>query len=242
MSKKYLRNRVASEDGFRSLRSEQTTNREESSAASKLSGSSHVLPTQEVIDHLASRIERAYALRRTGWDRGCSTPRVWAAAAMCLWQAHADDPTIPLDSELFVASQSITGSLGDPWSELTQPDAGRRYRSQVRRIVDRLRDELSREIRLAERRMEDPRITLAALSKDRRLSPLGCYIAAHRLGRPEMARHFADGAAEQDRACPLYRAASLSLLPAEHYPLEESPIPQGKLSGPRTFRQSIVMN
>ena len=97
-------------------------------------------------------------MRRAGWDRGCSTRRVWAAAAMCLWQAHADDPTLPLDSELFVASQSITGSLGDPWSELTQPDAGRRYRSQVRRIVERLRAELSREVQLAERRMEDPRI------------------------------------------------------------------------------------
>ncbi len=138
---------------------------------------------------------------------------------MCLWQAHADDPTLPLDGELFVASQSITGSLGDPWSELTQPDAGRRYRSQVRRIVDRLRAELSREIQLAERRMEDPRITLASLSKDRRLSPLGCYIAAHRIGRPELANRFADGAAQQDRACPLYRAASLSLLPPDLYPV-----------------------
>jgi hypothetical protein len=201
-----------------------------------------VLPTQEVIDHLAGRIERAYALRRAGWDRGCSTRRVWAAAAMCLWQAHADDPTLPLDGELFVASQSITGSFGDPWSELTQPDAGRRYRSQVRRIVERLRAELSREIQLAERRMEDPGITLASLSKDRRLSPLGCYIAAHRIGRPEMARRFADGAVQQDRACPLYRAASLSLLPTELYPVEESSIPHGKLNGPRTSRQSIVMN
>jgi hypothetical protein len=218
------------------------TDRDESSAARKLSGSSQVLPTQEVIDHLASRIERAYALRRAGWDRGCSTRRVWAAAAMCLWQAHADDPTAPLDSELFVASQSITGSLGDPWSELTQPDAGRRYRSQVRRIVDRLRAELSREIRLAERRMEDPQITLDALSKDRRLSPLGCYIAAHRIGRPEMASRFADGAAQQDSACPLYRAASRFLLPPDLYPKPESQVRRETVNGSSTFRQSIVMN
>jgi hypothetical protein len=218
------------------------TRSEESSAVSKLSGSSHVLPTQEVIDHLASRIERAYALRRAGWDRGCSTRRVWAAAAMCLWQAHADDPTLPLDSELFVASQSITGSLGDPWSELTQPDAGRRYRTQVRRIVERLRAELSREIQLAERRMEDPQMTLASLAKDRRLSPLGCYIAAHRIGRPEMASRFADGAAQQDIACPLYRAASRSLLPPDLYPLPESQVHRGTVNGSGTFRQTIVMN
>ena len=81
-----------------------------------------------MIDHLASRIERAYALRRAEWDRGCSTGRLWTAAALCLWQAHADDPALPLDSELFVASQPLVGSLGDPWVELTQVEAGRRYR------------------------------------------------------------------------------------------------------------------
>jgi hypothetical protein len=161
---------------------------------------------------------------------------------MCLWQAHADDPALPLDSELFVASQSIVGSLGDPWSELTQPDSGRRYRSQVRRIVQRLRDELSREVKLAVRRMADPRATLEALAKDRRLSPLGCYIAAHRIGRPEMASRFAHAAAQQDSACPLYRAASLDLLPAHLYPLEESQPAPETAEGRRRFRQSIVMN
>ena len=79
--------------------------------------------------------------------------RLWTAAALCLWQAHADDPTLPLDSELFVASQPLMGSLGDPWVELTQVEAGRRYRIQVRRIVRRLRRELTREIRRAERLM-----------------------------------------------------------------------------------------
>src|SRR6516165_10772419 len=128
-----------------------------------------------MIDHLANRIERAYGLRRAGWDHGCSTGRVWAAAALCLWQAHVDDPSLPLDSELFVASQPITGSLGDPWVELTQVEAARRYRMQVRRIVRRLRRELWREVRRAERLMADGgRLVLSSLSMDPRISPLGC--------------------------------------------------------------------
>jgi hypothetical protein len=174
-----------------------------------------VLPTQETIEHLAERIERAYALRRAGWDRGCSTRRVWAAAALRLWQAHVEDPELPLDSELFVAAQPITGALGDPWLELTQAEAGRRYRQQVRRIVQRLRRELRREVRRAEARLQEGLpLTLTALSRDRRLSPLGCYIAAHRMGRSDLVRGFALPAAEQHRACPLYKLASLSMLPA----------------------------
>jgi hypothetical protein len=161
---------------------------------------------------------------------------------MCLWQAHVDDPILPLDSELFVASQSITGSMGDPWTELTPPEAGRRYRSQVRRIVRRLQAELRGEVKRAERQMADPQMTLASLAKDRRLSPLGCYIAAVRSGRPEIARRFAAGALQQHAACPLYRAASLTLLSADLYPFEESTDPQGTAKGPRTFWHAIVLN
>ena len=87
-------------------------------------GVKDVLPTQELIDQLAERIERAYTLRRQRWCRGCSTRRVWSAAALRLWQAHVDDPQLPLDCELYVASQVINESLSDPWSELAQP-AGR---------------------------------------------------------------------------------------------------------------------
>ena len=90
--------------------------------------------------------------------------------------------------------------------------------------------------------MADLQLTFAQLSKDRRLSPLACYIAAHRLGRPQLASRFALGAAQQHSACPLYRAASRSLLPVDLYPMEETPVTQGSLNGPRTFRQSIVMN
>jgi hypothetical protein len=127
-----------------------------------------------------------------------------------------------LDSELFVASQPINDSLSDPWSELAQPDAARRYSSQVHRIIRRLRSELTREVRLAERPIrQDGEIRPALLAEDRRLSPLGCYIAALRAGRADLARRFAAAAAEQHRSCPLYRAASVPLLPADLYPFAD---------------------
>ncbi len=202
-----------------------------------------MLPTQEIIEHLAERIERAYALRRASWDRGCSTRRVWAAAALRLWQVHVDDPNLPLDSELFVAAQPIEGALADPWLELTQVEAGRRYRLQVRRIVQRLRQELTREVRRAEACLHEGRpLTLMALSRDRRLSPLGCYIAAHRMGRPDLARSFGLAAAEQHRACPLYRTASLTLLPADRYPVAETTAAPDLTHGIRPLKKSIVMN
>lgn len=196
-----------------------------------------------MIDLLADRIERAYALRRSGWDRGCSTRRVWAAAALRLWQSHVDDLELPLDSELFVASQPIEGSLGDPWAELTQVEAGRRYRIQVRRIVRRLRKELRREVRRAEELMSHGgRLIVSSLSQDKHLSPLGCYIAAHRVGRLDVAEHFAGAAAEQHRACPLYQVASLALLPPDRYPGDTPPGPQEPPAGLRNFKKSIVMN
>lgn len=201
-----------------------------------------MLPTQELIDHLADRIERAYALRRAGWYRGCSTRRVWSAAALCLWQAHADDPALPLDSELFVASQKLPHAVGDPWAELAQPEAAHRYRLQVRRIVLLLRNELSREVRIAEGRMDDPLLGLASLLRDRRLSPLGCYIAAHRKGRHDLALRFAGSAAEQHKACPLYREASRTLLGMEFYPAREAPAPTDLDFLPRSHSKSIVMN
>jgi hypothetical protein len=181
-----------------------------------------VLPTQEIIDQLAERIERAYALRQPGAARDCSTQRVWAAAALRLWQAHVEDPTLPLDSELFVASQPIAGSSGDPWVELTQAEAGRRYRQQVHRIIRRLRAELRREVRRAERMIaEDLPLVAASVLQKARLSPLGCYIAAYRMGRADMAILFARGAVEQHRACPLYQVASVAFLPANRYPVDD---------------------
>ncbi len=182
-----------------------------------------MLPTQELIDYLAGRIERAYRHRRSRWYRGCSTRRVWSAAALCLWQAHVDDPNLPLDCELFVESQGIAETFGDPWEELAQPGAAGRYRARVYRIIRRLRAELKREVRLAGRALEqDSPSSTAVLSVNNRLSALGCYIAAHRAGMPELAARFAADATEQHRSCPLYQIASIPLLSNDLYPFEDS--------------------
>jgi hypothetical protein len=202
-----------------------------------------VLPTQEVIDQLGDRIERAYSLRRAQWWRGCTTGRVWSAAALRLWQAHVEDRELPLDSELFVASQPISGTLGDPWSELTQPEAARRYRSRVRRIIRRLRTELQREVRRAERSIrEDGETGIGRLAGDGRLSPLGCYIAAHRANRADLAGRFAAAAARQHGSCPLYRQASTTLLADDLYPTNHPSAAHQAGDEVRSIKELVTMN
>ena len=182
-----------------------------------------MLPTQETIDQLATRIERAFTLRGSAWYRGCSTSRVWSAGAMILWQVACEDPEIPIDPELFVASQPIKASYSDPWSCLALAEAGQRYRQRVRRIIRQLRQELKREIQRAEGLLNEGR-SLAALlrARDARLSPLGLYITAQRSGRPDLAEKLRSGAVEQHKCCPLYRSASLTLMPAELYPADDA--------------------
>ena len=74
-----------------------------------------MLPSQKQIDCLAERIERAFHLRHPEWYQGCSTARVWSSAALVLWQVHHEAPGIPLDPELFVASQPHCDGIVDPW-------------------------------------------------------------------------------------------------------------------------------
>ena len=180
-----------------------------------------MLPSQVVLGKLSRRIEQAYGLRRPDWRGGCSTSRLWSAAAERLWAVHAASPAvIPLDAELFVASQPIAAPFTDPWSELTEPDAARRYRSQIRRIVRRLRVELKREVFRAETSIACGREIQPVLNAAGRISPLACFIVAKRAGRDDLASHFAAGAVAQHRACPLYRIASLTLLPSHLYPTE----------------------
>jgi hypothetical protein len=187
-----------------------------------LTGEVTVLVTQETIETLAGRIERAYRLRRSGWYRGCSTSRVWTTAAAFLVQLHQDDPTIPIDPELFVAVQPDHGAFQDPWNELIRPVAARRYRDQVRGMIRGLRAELRAEVRSAERRLRrGEAIDAVFVTRKGRLSPLGCYIVAVRAGCDDLAERFRVEAVKQHRSCPLYRQASLALLPAESYPVGE---------------------
>jgi len=180
-----------------------------------------VLPTQVVLDRLAGRIEEAYSLRRPDWRGGCSSARVWFSAAERLWQAHAANPEgVPLDAELFVASQPIAVPFANPWSELAQPEAARRYRFQIRRIVRRLRCELNREVGRAERSIRQGRKISDVLKADTRISSLGCLIVALRAGRVDLADRFRAAATAQHRSCPLYQRASLALLPGDLYPIQ----------------------
>jgi hypothetical protein len=240
---KKLMNCVAAEAGLRSLDRSRKEPTKRLSKDKGVIGVKEVLPTQELIDHLAERIERAYNLRHQRWRRGCSTRRVWSEAALRLWQAHVEDPQLPLDCELYVASQVINESLSDPWSELAQPAAARRFRARVLRIVRRLRSELSREVRLAERAIgENDDIGFMTLPVNNRISPLGYYIAAQRAGKPELADRFSAAAAQQHRSCPLYQFASIPFLSADLYPAGESARTEVPDSGVRSSRKLIVMN
>jgi hypothetical protein len=202
-------------------------------------------PSQVVVDQLSSRIEQAYGLRRPDWQGVCSTARVWNAAAERLWAAHAADPLrVPLDAELFVASQPIAAHFADPWSELTQPESARRYRSTLRRIVRRLRGELKREVNRAERLIGRGRDIRELLETSRRISPLGCFIVAVRAGRAELAVRFVTAAGAQHRACPLFREASDALLATDLYPAEPQfapDAPEADLS-PRVERLLLSLN
>ena len=202
-----------------------------------------MIPTQVVLDHLAGRIEAAYGLRRPDWLGGCSTARVWVAAAECLWGAHAADPMgVPLDAELFVASQPIAVPFTNPWSELAQPEAARRYRSQLRRIVRRLRGELKREVSRAERSIRRGREIGEVLNEEGRISSLGCLIVALRAGRVDLADHFRVAAAALHRSCPLYQRASLAFLPTDLYPVENLAGVQPAESQPRAAKLLLSLN
>src|SRR6266446_5769169 len=100
-------------------------------------GEDNVLATLTIIEPLARRIERAYRLHRPDWNPGCTRPRVWSAAAALLLQLHQTDPAIPLDPELFVASQPLPALWVDPWQELAQLAAAQRFHHQVHGIIRR---------------------------------------------------------------------------------------------------------
>ena len=128
-------------------------------------------------------------------------------------------PRVPLDPELFVASQPIAVPFANPWSELAR--ARSRAALPARRcggLSGGLRSELKREVGRAERLIRRGREISEVLSTGGRISPLGCFIVAVRAGRGDLADRFAASAAAQHRTCPLCRQASLALLPADLYP------------------------
>jgi hypothetical protein len=202
-----------------------------------------VLPTQELIDRLAERIEQAYALRHPGWKRECSTSRIWSVAAHNLLQAHQEDDAVPLDPELFVASQPITAEFANPWLDVAPPEAVQRYRRRIRQIIRGLRAELRREVAFAERTVKRGQaLQLVLLTKNARLSPLGRYIVACRAGRNDLASRFQRQAADQHRSCPLYRPASIAFIAADEYPVLDSASDLGPMRTGRAVSYETSLN
>jgi hypothetical protein len=135
---------------------------------------------------------------------------------------HRADPTIPLDPELYVASQEVGHSWSDPWKELAGEAAVLRYRRRVRRIVSRLRKELRDELqRVTSRTRRGTALEALLASPSPKISPLGGFIAARNAGRLDLMEALRPTACAQHRACPLYRQACAGLLPAAAYPVQE---------------------
>ncbi len=138
-------------------------------------------------------------------------------------EAHRANPWLPLDPELFVASQPAASPLADPWENLAPSQATRRYRRRILEIVRSLRRELRGEIRQAEAQLRRWPAAEAGVARrrNRGFSPLGRYLVAYRAGRPELAEPFREQVHEQHAACPLYRLACRRLIAAEAYPVLE---------------------
>ena len=149
------------------------------------------------------------------WWGGCSTARVWDRAALYLWQAHVEAPeSVPLDAELYVASQDIPCRFANPWFDLARPEAISRYRSRVDQIVRHLRAELKKEIGRAERTIRQGDAIHKVLKPgSRRLSPLGCYITALRADRHDLAERFTGAASVATSILPIVSAGKLGTYP-----------------------------
>jgi hypothetical protein len=178
--------------------------------------------TVRQIDDLAGRIERAYLLRRPGWVGTGPSSTVWTVAATRLMHLHAADPSIPVDPELFVASQPVPSGEADPWHELARPAAARRYERCVLRIVSALRRELRAEVVFGKSRVRQGESLESVLSaRSLSFSPLGRFILACVCDRSDLAERFRADAQAQHRSCPLYRLACQTLLRPDAYPVLE---------------------
>lgn len=178
-----------------------------------------VLKTSRVVEDVANRIERAYLHRRPEWGASSLDRRLWVSAASVLIHAHTTAIGVPLDPELFVASQIRPGLASDPWLDLTHRVASVRYLTRIRQIVRSLRRELSEEIRWAEANLtKGAALEVVLFAESRRMTPLSRFLTATRKERPDLADHFREDSLEQHEACPLYRLAAQEFIANEAYP------------------------
>jgi hypothetical protein len=178
-----------------------------------------VILSQDALDQIADRIERAYRRNYPGWVASGLTPGVWSSAAARLLEIPAEFASYPVDPELFVAVQVRSRFSPDPWSELTQRRSIVRYLKALKRIATQLRDDLNAEVQRAECRMiRGLSLDVVLETEGHRISPLACYILAHRAGRSDLSLKYRASAERQHQSCPMYRLASRSLLPSHAYP------------------------
>ena len=178
-----------------------------------------MITTQNNLDQIAGRIERAYHLRHPNWLATGLTPGVWGAAAIRLLEVADARSSLPVDPELFVAVQDYKTFRRDPWRELTQEGATKAYRVAVRRIVRQLRRELGAELRWAARYLNSGRsIEELTESPKSKVSPMIKVMLCHEYDRSDLAELIRPAAEAQHLACPLYRAACKHLVPSEVYP------------------------
>jgi hypothetical protein len=202
-----------------------------------------VIQSQRTVELVADRIERAYLRRYPDCQGFGLDGRIWWVAAGALLEAQRRLGWLPLDPELFVASQSHRLGSADPWSDLVPAEAIARYQERVTAIVRGLRRELRAELRRVQREVERGHSLEWVLRGRRRwLSPLGRYIAAYQSERTDLVDRFRSRARHQHEACPLYRHACLTFLPEWAYPVIE--LVPGYSMTPRSTpaMRSICMN
>jgi hypothetical protein len=181
-----------------------------------------VICTQDAINNLADRIERAYCRRKPRLMIVNARLEVWEQAATRLLEASVAAPYVPIDPELYVAVLATGGNPSDPWSELTPKSSRARYIKAVRQIIVRLRRELAAELRLAECRLAGGmRLDDLLADGNDRISSLTRYILAFRAGRFDHVLNHRSAAQRQHRSCPLYRPASRPFLPSSTYPCSD---------------------
>lgn len=178
-----------------------------------------VITTQNSLDQLAVRLQRAYERRHPHWLSTGLTPGVWTAAASRLLDVGVNQPKLPIDPELFVAVQDYKTFRRDPWRELTQAGSSHVYRQSILQIVKQLKVELRKELRWARRYLEKEGSLDQMLACPRpKVSPLVKLLLCHQQNRPELAVLVRTAAEAQQKACPLYDLA------CNHLSLDQIPL------------------
>ncbi len=175
--------------------------------------------TQSHLDSLADRIERAYHRQHPRWDATGLTQGVWSAAAVRLNEVAKSGPGFPIDPELFVAVQNYKSFRRDPWCELCQEGAAKRYRLALRKIINQLKAELNSELRWSQRALDSGRSLDEIMAGSKaRVSPIAKLVLCHHQRRTDLVELVRPSAEAQHLACPLYRFACRNLIPSPIYP------------------------